>query len=353
LPNPPPPPLTTDQQTALAALNVAQRELDRQQRILSSMQWTLFGLWWMSQWLQSPLDSVPDPAPSDWLRAQLPLQIGSGSTPNDPNGTDPAQEAWYAWKVNAQQNLVAQLTTNVTTATTTLTDRLDSTLSTKATNAPQFYAPQDPVVMITGLGRATNFDPSDGILCRLPSQTVTSLTVGGRAYSAGSVAAQVPVLADPNGVLPDGIQALNVENLFLSPSLFAQAVLGSTSPATVTAVSTASGGNWPPADGQFPPLAVAAQLWSQPWVPLLLEWQVTVLNAPGYMYSVTQQDRYNIDTESIWRHVPANWQFAGADPNQPDAQGIDFSGSGRPRPSPRIRTTRPSTRRRTWTKRPR
>ena len=39
----------------------------------------------------------------------------------------------------------------------------------------------------------------------------------------------IPVLGDPHGLLPDGVQAINTESLFLSPTLFAQAVLGNPS----------------------------------------------------------------------------------------------------------------------------
>lgn len=304
-----PPPLTPAEQAALAALNVAQRTLDRQQRVLGSMQSTLAGLWWMYQWqLQN---NPPQPAPSAWLANQLPRQIGIGTSPSNPGGTDPTQEPWYAWKVQAQQNLIAQLQGQVGAATTALTALLDASLTLKATNAPQFFAPQDPVVVITGLGRATNLDPSDGLLCRLPSQTVAGLTVGGTAYTAGTLAAQIPVLADPNSLLPSGAQELNVENLFLSPDLLAQAIFGNTSNvAAVTAAIAALPA--PPAGGQFPPVSFAAATWVQPWVPLMLDWQVTVLKAPAYVTPPAW-------SETAWNPVSfatfdqANWQFNGSD----------------------------------------
>jgi|GEM_PF-2038354 len=296
LPAPTPPVATADQQQDLATLNAAQDELDRQQRILDSMQWTLFGLWWMNQW-QQQADNSPhvDGDVQAWLLTQLPNQLGAGPPPNDPSGTDPTKEDWYAWKVQAQQNLVSQLTDQVNGLLTKLAGHRDATppiygdlgpdLQLKGINQPQYFAAQDPVVLIAGLGRATNFDPVDGVLCRLPSQAVASLTIGGRSYGGAGLAGQIPVLGDPRGLLPDGVQVLNAESFFLSPFLFAENVLGSMgqAPAVEQAIQALPK---PAAGGQFPPVEYAYAAWQQPWVPLLLDWQVVVLRSPAYSGAV-------------------------------------------------------------------
>src|SRR6185295_17526519 len=58
-----------------------------------------------------------DPSQINWWTAQLPQQLGQGDDgpngPTHPNGTDPTQEQWYAWKVYAQINLVNQRTATV------------------------------------------------------------------------------------------------------------------------------------------------------------------------------------------------------------------------------------------------
>ena len=313
LPAPVSPPITDAQARALAALNVDQRELDRQQRILDSMQWTLFGLWWMNQW-QNYNNPPVDGDLVTWLTGQFPLQVGVGSTANNPSGTDSTQEPWYAWKVNTQQNLVKQLTTKVNADAAALTGQANpqnpqlqpivgTDLELKATNLPQYFASQDPVVLVTGLGRATNFDPVDGVLCRLASQAVAGLTVSGTAYTSTSIASQIPVLSDPRGLLPDGVQALNIESFFLSAALFAQDVLGNVSQSP--AVQQAIGALPKPSVGaQFPPTDYACTPWQQPWIPLLLDWKVVVLRDPAYTAPLDQPTcTFN----------QSNWQFDGTD----------------------------------------
>jgi hypothetical protein len=334
LPIPESPPITPAQAAALAAINVQQRELDRQQRILDSMQWTLFGLWWMNQWQNVPANTVPDSDLVGWLIDQLPFQIGIGSTPVDPNGTDPSQEPWYAWKVNAQINLVKQLMKTVTDSIAAFTGTTDppdprlqpiagTDLVLKAANMPQYFASQDPVVLVTGLGRATNFDPVDGVLCRLASQAVAALTVNNQTYTAASIAGQIPVLSDPRSLLPDGTQALHIESLFLSAALFAQDILGNVG--QKSAVEQAIAALPKPASGaQFPPTDYAFAEWQQPWIPLLLDWRVVVLRDPAYAATVgTPTCTFN----------QGNWQFDGSDyqwigPKQAGGGNFDEGDSG-------------------------
>jgi YVTN family beta-propeller protein len=311
LPAPPAPVITAAQQAALAALNVSQVEGDRQQRILESMQWNLFGLWWKTKWQQNVFNRIALPLDTpmkNWLAKQLPLQIGEGSTCNHPCGSDPSQESWTICKVKAQQNLVAQLTQQVQAASTQLQSLLDPKQQLKALNQPQYYSPNDPVVLVTGLGRSTNLDPEDGVMCRLPSQTVAALTISGASYCAAAACGndiqnQIPVLSDPNHLLPDAIEQLNTESFFLSPALFAQNILGSTS-RTGDVQQAIKSLPQPAAGGHFAPLAYAMPEWAQPWVPLLLDWQVTVLQGPAYTSEAGQP---------TCTFAQSNWQFNGTD----------------------------------------
>lgn len=312
LPAPQRTPLTPAEEQLLATLNVGQRELDRQQRILESMQWNLFALWWKNMWMEfSPTEPPVDDDLINWLTTQLPLHLGPASTCNNANGNDPSQESWYYCKVNAQQNLVSGLSSQAATTHDTLLASLDqSSWELKSINMPQYYYPNDPVLLVTGLGRSTNFDPADGLMCRLSSQVVSELTVGGQTYCAGiscthDIAAQIPVLSDPNNLLPDGVQQLNAESLFLSPVLFAQNILGDSNQAA--AVSSAIKALPAPAAGvSFAPAAFSFEEWQQPWVPLLLDWEVTVLQAPTYTCEVGKPScAFNQN----------NWTFDGTDYN--------------------------------------
>jgi hypothetical protein len=307
-PDPPAPPLTPAQKNTLAALNAQQTELDRQQRLLASMQWNLFALWWKNMWQQYNEPKV-DAAMQNWLAKQLPLQVGDGSTCQHPTGADPAQELWYHCKVKAQQNLIKVLTAQVEATRQQLESLLDaSTQYLKALNMPQYYAPNDPVILITGLGRSTNFDSMDGLMCRLPSQAVSALTVSGKTFCAdGSpgqdIRSQIPVLNDPNKLLPDGIQQFHTESFFLSPGLFAQDILGDAKQAAAVAAALKALPR-PTAGGRFAPVVFSWEEWEQPWVPLLLDWEVTVLPAPAYTCAVGQPTcTFN----------QSNWQFNGSD----------------------------------------
>ncbi|MEO8433925.1 MAG: YncE family protein [Pyrinomonadaceae bacterium] len=318
----PAPVVTEAQQDALACLNAAQYELDRQQRLLESMQWDLFSLWWKNSW--QAVNGLPfyDPQGeiSNWFSAQLPLHLGTGSTCNNATGMDPAQESWLICKVKAQQNLVTDRTAKTQAAQTTLPGLINAnTQELKALNMPQYYSANDPVILVTGLGRATNFDPVDGLMCRLPSQTVSDLTVSGATYSASAsgslnIQSHVPVLSDPNGLLPDAVQALQLESFFLSPRLFAQDVLGDTVPVgnadpQADAVRQALQSlPTPAAENCFAPVAFAWSEWIQPWIPLLLDWEITVLKEPAYSSPANENNPPPACTFN-----QQNWQFNGTD----------------------------------------
>jgi hypothetical protein len=317
LPTPPVPALTSAQQQALAALNVAQREHDREARLLTSMRWNLYALWWKYHWLKrngafmAPIDYA------GWLEHQLSYQTGIATPPNDPGG-------WYFQEVTAQQAQVAAAESEVAATRALLLGLLDPNAQTlKQASLPQYHAPNDPVLLVTGLGRSTNLDPVGDLTCRLVSQTVDALTVDGTAYCAAGTChqpVQVPALDDPNDLLPDGVQALHTESFFLSPALFAADALGD--PARSADVEAAISA-LPPASAtasSFPPVSGCAVVWEQPWVPLLLDWQVTVLKAPAWVPGDSGDPVYAFDA--------ANWSFDGTDYvwiGPTAASGVNFS----------------------------
>lgn len=307
LPAPPAPIITPQQAALLATLNAQQAELDRQQRILTSMQWNLYALWWKNKW-QNQISPPLSGSLQDWFSTQLPLQVTTG-TCNSTGGTDPSKESWYHCKVQAQQNLVTLLTSEAKLSQSQLQALVDAnTQVLKTINMPQYYYPNDPVLLVTGLGRATNFDPQGDLMCRLPSQTVDKLTVNSTTYCTdGSCGNKVsiPALSDPNGLLPDGVQRLHTESFFLSPALFAQDILGSATQGNIQAVQSGIAAlPAPAAGGKFAPSVFAREEWEQPWVPLLLDWKVSVMQEPSYT-SIPNQRTCNFNQ--------GNWQFDGTD----------------------------------------
>ena len=114
---------------------------------------------------------------------------------------------------------------------------------------PGFHAAGDPVMVVTGLGRSSNLDPIDGLVCRIPSQLLTG--------------SQPPPLADPHGLLPADVQGLHAEACLIAQM--------SDVPEPAPAPAT-----------QFPAVADARTPWTQPWVPLILEWEVGLISDPAY-----------------------------------------------------------------------
>lgn len=298
---PPAAQITASQKIALDNLNSTQQELDKQDRILQSMQHILYTLWWKYEW-QTRNTILVDPDFASWLNDQLYLQV---------NG-DENYSTWYIDQVRDQQQKVADLTDSIKKAKDTLESLLDSTTQRiQDTNASPYYYANDPVLLVTGLGKATNFDPTGNVLCRFVRQTIDSLTVNGISYgidenASQNVVADIPKLSDPHQLLPTGSQELNIENFFLSPDLFSQNVFGNTD--EVDAVKEAINAlPLPAADQRFPPSEYARNYWIQPWVPLLLDWKITFFKEPAYTCnqvvstSIFNQEYWKFDgTDYIW-----------------------------------------------------
>lgn len=302
LPTPAPPSMTMAQLQALAALNAAEEELDRQGRILDSMAWNLYSLWWKYQWPNGPQNPNPPVANASlaaWLPTQLSNQIGTTSPTPDPGG-------WYVSQVTEQQAGYAAQKEVVDLATAALEGLLDPAGAVlKQINRSQFRAPNDPVLLVSGLGRSTNLDPVGDLTCRLVSQTISNLTVDGQTYCvSGSCDHQVevPALSDPSELLPPGLQDLHTESMFLSPSLFAQSFVAD--PSKAPDVATAVAALAPAAETSFAPAQGSFDEWVQPWVPLLLDWMVTVLNQPAYTAD---------QGSPVFTFSQQNWTFNGTD----------------------------------------
>ena len=185
----------------------------------------------------------------------------------------------------------------------------------KAVNEPRYFHPNDPVVLITGLGRSTAFDPPRGVACRLLSQTIVELNVGGTLFSTidgrgTDLRPAIPPLNDPNKVLPEDARRIYVESFFLLPSLLA-AVTGKSLDEAIAAVKKLPE---PSSDGPFAPLVYSREAWEQPWIPLLLDWDITIMKRPAYIevkdektkrdkpYSVFQRDLWKFDgTDYVWQ----------------------------------------------------
>lgn len=304
LPASDPPKTTPEQKSALDTLNLLQRSCDKENRKLNAMQYTLYTLWWKDKWQEFKFDN-PVPVSTtyaEFLSVQLPLQVyGDGS-----------DKPWYCNLVKNQIEQVTALQEEVNTAKETMQSLLDpSTQWLKETSMPDYYYANDPVLLASGLGKATNYDPTGTLTCRYIDQTVNSITINGTTYVINgateanqiNISNQIPILADPQGILPNGIDAINNENFFLSPQLFAEDILGD--PAKTEDVEAAIADlPAPGADNRFPPESFARPTWAQPWIPLLLDWRVTLFKEPAYLCDK------DMDTAKFLKE---NWTFDGTD----------------------------------------
>jgi hypothetical protein len=341
---PPPPPLTPSQASALATLNQQQRQLDKDVRLLRSLQWELYATWWKKNRLAKMsaaeqgvvngyLGDVPTPITSiailndiidDNLRAgrassllqqvvdqQAKVQADAQSLP-DP--TNPQSVLAYA------TNLL----------------KLDPvTLQLKGAAMPRFYQPTDPVVLVAGIETSEkqgDLAEKDALPCRLVTQAVTGVNVtkGDQhmpvtASTAGM--AQVIPAAPANPHLPPavaaGLAALSIETFFVDATNAAAIVtagLNSSDQATIEALGKTMRAGTAQISTIASPLAAGFAFagWTeQAWSPVYMEWDVT-------FYPTVQGDQMDSETDwpfsTIFSVVPSRqpsetWVFDGTDFN--------------------------------------
>jgi hypothetical protein len=324
-----PPQLTPAQaaalNSALAALNAAQEALNEAERELMSLQAQLYQMWWKvgranSYGLYGGWDAGPLTSP-DWSSVLMPFVLtlypaifdatwrkycavaGARAALPDPTPADPADpRAPDPWANANPDWLFPDAAGNPKSLTLA-----GLGLYLKASARPNFWHPNDPVLMVSGLDRSRRHGEDgryndDGTLtCRLPGQTITGVRIPGQPdINAETVAGGGVNLAPCGGYnsIPS-VPTLVAEAFFADPAnapAIAAAVAGSDASAVAAAVAglldgtQAAGVSWagtPPA-----PFAVAA--WEQGWAPLFLEW--------GVRYYPTGSDL---------RFSPADWQFDG------------------------------------------
>jgi len=302
------PRVTRDQAAWLADLNRKQRELDAQRRLLASMQWELYALWWKSR----RIDRAPEPRSKDRQAALLNAKVQL------PGHLDRANPQSFLNRVIAQQSKVAALEQGVPPATgPDSAERIAAyaegtldpdELELKPVAMPRFWHPDDPVILISGLGRSEKHGHDATLLCRLPSQTIGEITVPyeGRAVrlAAGELDDAIPQLVSRH--LPPEVVQLLIEAFFLDPgNAQAVATAGLRSLAAVDAVSEAIDAISPVApEGTNAIGRYGALAWRQPWVPLFLDWQVrffyTFQEDPDGSYRFDKEDWHFDGTSYVW-----------------------------------------------------
>ena len=321
--------------SALAALNAAQMEFDQGARELMSLQTQLYQMWWKvgranSYSLYGGWDAGPTTTP-DWSSVAMPFLITlyqplfnavweeycavaqaqaalPDPTPtevNDPRAPDTWANANPDWLFpSAQGNL------NLTLA--------ELGLHLKPSALPNFWHPNDPVLMISGLNRSQRHGEDgryndDGTLtCRLPGQTITGVNVPGQPTINTQTVTQGGINLAPCGspASVPSIPSLLAEAFFVAPSngsAIGSAVGGDGGTITnaisnllQTQSANASWAGTPPA-----PFSIAA--WEQGWAPLFLEWSVNYRpTGPDFQFSLND---WQFDGEEY------AWMGTGYDPD--------------------------------------
>ena len=261
---PRPDPPTADQRDAetkwLGPLNAAQEKLDGQRRQLASLQRELYELWWKRGYanargmppgitdtdFQTPLDATQP----DSLAGRIQTLIGDIDDAQRPL-PDPTSAA-----------AIDQYATD---------QGLPGTRQLVAGLVERLYQPADPVLVVGGLGHDLVIDPSATLACRYADAVLTAVA-GAVIHTVADV--EVPAVAATG--LPEAIGPLLAEFALLrafraldEPGFAKRIVAAKQVPDQASFDHAAS-----IADAVLGTLpALKLEPWSQPWLPLYLEWQ--------------------------------------------------------------------------------
>jgi hypothetical protein len=317
---PPAPKLTPAQAQWLAALNVTQRQCDTARRLLRTMQWELFALWWKSNraqyvvpeqqhlgvdvtviqgWITDALNTTNGQSYTTVVAQQNTVDGLAGQLP-DP--TSPDSIAAWSKKIPAGGTVPLIL---------------------RPSALPAFFQPADPVLLIAGLDPPTNDMDDSGLLpCRSLDAAVTGVNVATAngttpvTSTTGSLGTTIPM---PTGKFPapigDAIKTLAIETFFVDPNNAACIVYNGLGPSASGTIASLIATISPPLPAPF-----AFVAWQQAWAPLFLQWQIswfpTTDSAPSGPLEPSSQGQWlagSGGSQDNWAFLPSQWNFDGDD----------------------------------------
>jgi hypothetical protein len=288
------PPDLTAYAAGLATLNQQQQALDEKRRELTSLQWTLYARWWKNQ-NYNVLGLGPTYPPDNMDAIAAALQDQSDLTASIQQLQQEISTAYSSGHVPYPSSA----TSIASYAATTL--QLPGSLILKAANAPRYWQPRDPVLLVSGVTSAV-YDTSMQLQCRTADQLVTGLKINNITVTAAGEASFIP-LPVANANIPGLVAALCQEAYFLDPgnaeNIAKNLFKGNVQQADV--IKAVAAGGW--ADtASFGPAPVAVTRWKQPWMPLFLEWSIK------WFPTCAQKDQ-----NSPWTFNRDEWKFDGDD----------------------------------------
>lgn len=264
----------------LLQLNQAQAALDGELRELGALRLRLYELWWKwFNWRPGQETEVVEGrhgkplTKAELLEALQPQTRGSVAAEVEKKLQEVEASALLVPGGGNQQELAEAIAKYAEKQGLPLTRLL------KRTEAPSYYEPNNPVVLISGAGASGIIPAPETTLCRFPSQLVRGLEWKGRPVTAATAGLKVP-LPDLDGASgmpwPASLAAeLAGEAFFTDPgnaAAISAAVPGSTAGEIETAMGAAALGTRP---------AGALASWSEnPWHPLLLIWKAEYFPIP-------------------------------------------------------------------------
>jgi hypothetical protein len=319
------PTLPAAQANLLDALNAAQQDADSLGRQIASLQWDIYALWWKLQYVSTYGNPIPN--------AQQVISAALGAKQSA------ATAAIAAWQTATNQ---------VITANQTLSTQLGDQFSLQQVPEPPFLRPNDPVVLVQGVGRSFShgedgrFSDDGSLYCRFSGQSIAALLVNGSTNPVSATTLSLPGLTVAGA--PAELSDLATEAFFLDPGNAAALATAAnpTTPQPAPVVAAQQTLVWngmdPSLDQQTlaetaglqsvygqttVPSKVAVEYWNYPyplanpapdigavgppWAPLFLDWSVTYFpTTPGL----------------------AGWAFPAPTPKTPlDAQTAQWAGT--------------------------
>jgi len=298
----------------IANVNIVQNNLDRETRVLRSLQSECYALWYQTNFQELNQDGIESDATKEKI---VGLKKRLGALQQRLVKQLETVQSWEA-RLNTTIN---DLGGNKALVTTKQLPELAAYWQLKATLKPRFYQPSDPELLMSGLD--SSFDiarssaPNTSLPCRFTSDLVAQFSVN---TSAGTVIIKASDITTSDLAIPTNgnfssaqqslLSALSYEAFFLNMgnvALLAQigGIAAKDSNKILQAIQQQQGYLDSAGNAAVLPLSLAVQQWQQAWMPLYLDWKVNWL--PTQAATANSED---LDW-SNWYFDQAAWQFDG------------------------------------------
>jgi hypothetical protein len=261
----------------LLALNTAQDQLDETIRELLGLQSTLFALWWKQGAAEVYFEQT------GWQNYPWGITSTAEFTPAIDALVD---------QIRALLATLARLQAQVPTPTAGQTleqaiaafaaaKGLPATRLLKQVPGSQFWAPVDPVAVLSNTAHTMQLDPGGTIACRWPQAIVSAIELspggGAAAFTVTAAQAASAVPAIPASGLPSIAPSLIAELFLLDPLGVAQLAAAAGQVLDAAQLASAAQSMAPPvvpSDAGTPAALLAPYPWQQPWKPVYFDWSV-------------------------------------------------------------------------------